>query len=114
MSHDGRFAVVWAENVCLVDTFQFAGANLVPSTASFYAIWHATGPRKRLGMGGDVPPTDPAAFRGRFAPARAYGWFSGKELGFSFESKGLADSDRGYASLGRERNGEFLKEDWSD
>jgi hypothetical protein len=54
-----------------------------------------------------VDPTDPAAFLGRFAPARSTGVFSGFEVGFSFTGQG--DSDRGYAQLGPERNGTFLR-----
>jgi hypothetical protein len=70
--------------------------------------WEATGPRERRGSGSAVPPTDPAAFLGRFAPARATGSFSGSEVGFSFRSNGRADTDRGFAELGPERNGVFL------
>lgn len=52
-------------------------------------------------------PTDPAAFAGDFAAARSTGWFSGSELGFAFRS-GEAGTDRGFAQLGRERNGALL------
>jgi hypothetical protein len=60
-----------------------------------------------LGSGKTVPPTDPAAFLGQFAPARAEATISGSELGFAFRSDS-ASSDRGFAELGRERNGMFL------
>jgi hypothetical protein len=60
----------------------------------------------RRGRGRDVPPTDPAAFLGRIAPARSTGSFSGSHVGFSFRARG--DAGRGYALLGRERNGAFL------
>jgi hypothetical protein len=42
-----------------------------------------------------VPPTDPAAFLGRFARARSTGWFSGFQVGLSFKARG--DTDRSYA-----------------
>jgi hypothetical protein len=53
-----------------------------------------------------VPPTDPAAFLGRFATARSTGTLSGSEVGFSFQ--GRAGTEGGYAQLGPERNGAFL------
>jgi hypothetical protein len=92
----------------VIDTFHFAGAFLVPSTVSFQIDFEATGPAEQLGSGDAVPPTDPAAFLGTFAPARSTGWFSGAELGFSFASKRAASTDRGYAEIGTERNGVFL------
>lgn len=92
----------------VIDTFQFASPFLVPSTVSFKIDWEATGPAEPLGSGSAVPPTDPAAFLGTFAPARSTGWFSGAELGFSFASKRGASTDRGYAEIGTERNGVFL------
>jgi hypothetical protein len=48
--------------VPVLDQFQFLGPNLVPAT-------------------------DPAAFLGQFARARAVGSFSGTELGFRFQSE---------------------------
>ena len=92
----------------LIDTFQFASPLLVPSTASFRVEWDATEPPQPLGSGNAVPATDPAAFLGMLAPARSTGEFSGAELGFSFESKRGASTDRGYAEIGTERNGVFL------
>lgn len=89
----------------VINTFQFAGANAVPAKVSFSVEWEATGPAEALGSGNSVPPTDPAAFLGTFASARATGWFSGSQLGFGFESSRGASSDAGYAELGRERNG---------
>lgn len=108
MSRDGRRALLAAKDVPVIDTFQFAGTFLVPATVSFEVKWEATGPPKELGSGNAVRPTNPAAFRGTFAPARATGRFSGTELGFSFVSKPGANSERGYAEIGTERNGDFL------
>jgi hypothetical protein len=73
---------------------------------SFGVEWNATGPRTRLGSGDAVAPTSPAAFLGTFREARAEARFSGSEIGFSF--RGRADSERGFAEVGRERNGVFL------
>jgi hypothetical protein len=97
MSRDGRRALLAAKDVPVIDTFQYAGPFLVPATVSFLVKWEATG-----------PPKEPAAFRGTFAPARSTGRFSGSELGFSFVSKPGASSERGYAEIGTERNGDFL------
>ena len=108
MSRDGRRALLAAKDVPVIDTFQFANPFLVPATVSFRVKWEATGPPEELGSGNAVPPTDPAAFLGTFAPARSTGRFSGAELGFSFVSKPGANTERGYAELGTERNGVFL------
>ena len=101
--------MVAAKDVPVIDTFQFAGAFLVPATVSFLIKWEATGPSPKLGSGKAVRPKNPAAFRGTFAPARSTGRFSGAELGFSFVSKpGASSEERGYAEIGTERNGVFL------
>ena len=106
VSHDGRRATLDAKDVCVLDSFTFGGPTNVPASVSFKVRWEATGRFERRGRGLDVPPTDPAAFLGRFARARSTGWFSGFQPGFSF--KGRGDTDRGYAQLGPERNGAFL------
>jgi hypothetical protein len=106
ISHDGRRATLEAKDVCVLDSFQFLGPNSVAASVSFTVRWQATGPRERRGSGTAVPPTDPAAFLGRFAPARATGSFSGSEVGFSFTGRG--DTDDAFAELGPERNGVFL------
>lgn len=108
VSHDGRRATLEAEDVCVLDSFQFLGPNSIAASVSFTVRWEATGPRERRGSGTAVPPTDPAAFLGRFAPARATGSFSGSEVGFSFRSNPGADTDGTFAELGPERNGVFL------
>ena len=108
MSRNRRRAIVEATNVPVIDTFQFANPFLAPSTVSFKIEWEATGPPEELGSGNAVPPTDPAAFLGRFAPARSTARLSGSELGFSFVSKPGASTDLGYAEIGTERNGVFL------
>jgi hypothetical protein len=94
--------------VPVLDQFQFLGPNLVPATVSVEVHWQAISPTRSLGSGKTVPPTDPAAFLGQFARARAVGSFSGAELGFRFQSEPRVSSDRGYAELGHERNGVFL------
>jgi hypothetical protein len=108
MSRSGRRAIVEARDVPVIDTFQFANPVSVPATVSFKIEWEATGQPEQLGSGNMVPATDPAAFLGIFAAARSTGHFSGAELGFSFVSKGRANTDRGYAQIGTERNGVFL------
>jgi hypothetical protein len=106
VSHDGRRATLEAEDVCVLDSFQFLGPNSVAASVSFKVRWQATGPPERRGSGTAVPATDPAAFLGRFAAARATGVFSGSEVGFSFAGRG--DTDDTFAELGPERNGVFL------
>jgi len=106
VSHDGRRATLEAEDVCVLDSFQFLGPNSVAVSVSFKVRWQATGPPERRGSGTAVPATDPAAFLGRFAAARATGVFSGSEVGFSFTGRG--DTDDTFAELGPERNGVFL------
>jgi hypothetical protein len=108
VSHDGRRATLEAEDVCVLDSFQFLGPSNIAASVSFKVRWEATGPRELRGRGSAVPATDPAAFLGRFAPARATGSFSGSEVGFSFRSNPDADTDGTFAELGPERNGVFL------
>jgi hypothetical protein len=91
-----------------IDSFVFAGSNSTPATVDIRVRWEATGPRAQLGSGDSVADTDPAAFLGTFAPARATGSFAGTELGFGFRTRTDATSDLGYAELGSERNGVFL------
>ena len=92
----------------VVDTFQIFGPNMIPALVSFDVRWEAIEPPMELGQGSAVSPTDPAAFLGSFAAARAVGRFSGSEIGFSFVSNPDVSSDLGYAELGTERNGTFL------
>jgi hypothetical protein len=105
VSQDGRRATLKAEDVCVLNSFQFLGPS-VPASVSFGIRWEATGLQEPRGKGAAVPPTDPGAFLGRFANARSTGSFSGFQVGFSFQGSG--DTDRGFAELGPERNGVFL------
>jgi hypothetical protein len=107
VSHDGQRATLAAKDVCVLDSFQFGGPVNVPAKVSFEIRWEATGLRHRRGKGATVPPTDPAAFLGRFATARSTGSFSGSEVGFSFTGRGTTDAT--FAELGPERNGVFLR-----
>jgi hypothetical protein len=108
IADDGRGATLRVSNVPVVDTFQFGGPVSVPAIVSFSMEWDAKGPFVARGKGKAVPATDPAAFLGKLAPAFARGSFSGRELGFSFNSDPGASSHGGYALVGRERNGVFL------
>jgi hypothetical protein len=73
MSPSGRRAIFEVRDLPVIDTFQFANPVSVPATVSFKIEWEATGPPVQLGLGNTVPPTDPAAFLGMFAPARSTG-----------------------------------------
>jgi hypothetical protein len=109
VSNDGRRATLRADDVPVIDSFQFGGSMPVPATVNLNVTWQATGPRQPRGKGSAVPATDPAAFLGSFAPARSTASFSGVELGFSFRTNPGASTDRGYAEMGTERNGIFLR-----
>jgi hypothetical protein len=105
ISRDGRRAVLHADDVAVIDSFEFFGPNTTPATVSMHVEWRATGPFVDRGKAGDVGPTDPAAFAARFAVARSTATFSGSEFGFSFRSKPGTSTDQGFAEMGRERNG---------
>jgi hypothetical protein len=92
----------------LIETFTFFGASDTPAVLSMTIDWEALDDPVDLGSGETVPPTDPAAFLGRFAKARSTAHFSGRQLGFSFRSDPEASSDDGYAEIGTERNSVFL------
>ena len=109
MSPSGRRAIFEVRDLPVIDTFQFANAFQVPASVSFKIEWEATAQPEQRGSGNMVPATDPAAFLGMIARARSTGQFSGAEVGFSFVSKGRANTDPlGYAQIGTERNGVFL------
>ena len=107
ISRDGRRAVLELRDVAVVDSFQFFGPNQVPATVSLHVEWRASGPFTRRGSGTAAPDTDKTAFRGEIAPAQSVGSFTGAEWGFAFTSE-HATTDRGYAQIGRTRNGAFL------
>jgi hypothetical protein len=92
----------------LIDTFTFFGPHDTPAVLNMTIKWDAIEEPVALGAGATVPPTDPAAFLGRFARARSTAHFSGRQLGFSFRADPGVSSDDGYAELGTERNGVFL------
>jgi hypothetical protein len=107
VSRDGSRAVLELRDVPVLDSFQFFGPRQTAASVSFRAEWRAAGPFAERGKGTDVPAADPAAFRGRIAPARSAISAAGEEWGFSFRDA-RATTDRGYAELGRVRNGAFL------
>ena len=108
VSHHGRRAVLDVEDLPVIESFRIFGPNTTPATLSFHIEWVATGPFVDRGKGATVPPTDPAAFLGRFAVARSTAEFEMSEFGFSFKSNPDVSTDRGFAEMGRERNGVFL------
>jgi hypothetical protein len=92
----------------VLDTFFFGGPSSTPATTTLSIEWQASGPAVERGRGSAVSATDPAAFLGSIAPARATGRCLGAEFGFNAKSDPGASSDRGYALIGEERNGSFL------
>jgi hypothetical protein len=111
VSERQKYARLHLQNFPLIETFTFLGPHDTQAVLSMTIEWEALEKRVALGSGKEVPPTDPAAFRGRFAKARSTAHFSGRQLGFSFESDPGVSTDRGYAEIGRERNGIFLSPD---
>ena len=108
ISRDQRHVSVRASHVPVIDTGVIGGSVSVPASVSWSMEWHARGPFAPLGSGKSVKPEDPAAFTGKFAPADAFGSFSGQELGFTFRSNPGVSTARGYAEVGTETNGSFL------
>jgi hypothetical protein len=107
ISRNGRRAVLEVEDLGVIDSFQFFGANQTPASISCRVEWRATGDFVARGKGKTVPPNDPAAFLGDVAPARSTGFFEGSEFGFAFKASGDTDP-RGWAQVASERNGSFL------
>lgn len=107
VSPSGRRAVLEVEDLAVLDSFQFFGPNQTPASVSLRVEWRASDGFVPRGKDESVPPTDPAAFLGDIAVARSTGFFEGREFGFAFEARGDTDP-RGYAQMGRERNGTFL------
>jgi hypothetical protein len=108
VSQDGRKAVLDVEDLEVIESFRFGSGLATPATLSFHIEWRATGPFVDRGKGTSVPPTDAAAFLARFAVARSTAEYEASELGFTFRSNPDVSTDRGYAQMGRERNGVFL------
>jgi hypothetical protein len=109
IGHDGRRAVLHAEDVGVLDSFEFGGPLATPAKLSFHIEWKASERPVSRGDGSTVPAADPGAFLGSIAAADSTGVFSGSELGFSFRSQGAANTADTYAQIGRERNGAFLR-----
>jgi hypothetical protein len=84
-SHGGKRLDVSVNDVAVIDSTG-APAVDVPATVSFQMTWRATSPARRAGKGTAVAPTDPEAFLGRLASARARGTFSGTAGSFTFRS----------------------------
>jgi len=103
-SRHGKELTVDAENVAVVDDVSSPTSVEIPAAVSFHLTWKATGSRRRLGHPHTAVPTDPGAFLGRLAHAKATGSFSGMEAGFAFQSSGKST----FAELGTEQNGVFL------
>ena len=117
VSQDGKEATLHVESASVVDDLQrFGGAN-IPATISFDITWTATGPRDHY-RSGSTDPTDPRNFDGKFRIALATGTLSGSNAeGFSFATVDSASTAKvssvlgipGWAEMGIERNGSFLK-----
>lgn len=108
ISRDGREAVLDVTGIPVIDSFQILSGLGTPATVSVHAEWSATGALIERGKGRAVPPTDPAAFRGRLAVAKSTAAITGSEFGFSFRSNpGVSTADT-FAEMGEERNGSLL------
>ena len=109
VSDDGRRAVLDVEDIQVIENYVLFGPNTTPATLSFHIEWHATGPFVDRGKDAMVAATDPAAFLARFAVSRSTADFEVAEFGFSFRSDRGVSTDQGFAEMGRERNGVFLR-----
>ena len=108
VSPDGRQVTVAVQDLAMEDDVLRPVAYTVPATASFRIEWRGKKARKRRGRGLAVPPTDPAAFLGRFRKAKATAMFSGAIDGLSFETDVASPARSRFAIVGNERNGLFL------
>jgi len=107
VSRDGRRATLELHDVAVIDSFQFFGPNQLPASVDLRVEWRASAPFARRGSGDPEPADLPTAFLGQIAPAQSTGVFSGEEWGFAFD-RASGSTDRGYAEMGRIRNGVFL------
>ena len=103
-----RRATLRLRDLAVIDTFQFFGPSDTPAVLDMRVEWRATGPAVPRGSGASVGPEDPAAFVGEIAPAVSTASFEGDQIGFAFESTTASTSPRGYAQIGRHRNGVYL------
>jgi hypothetical protein len=113
VSADGRQLTVVAQDLALLDDVVRPVPTTVPATVSFRIEWRGTKGQKRRGRGLKVPPTNSAAFIGRFRRAKATATFSGGIDGFSFQSDPNVPTKSIWALVGTERNGVFLSEEAS-
>jgi hypothetical protein len=109
VSDDRRRAVLDVEDIQVIESYRLFAPTTTPATLSFHIEWQATGEFVDRGKDATVAPTDPAAFLARFALARSTAEFEVSEFGFSFKSDPGVSTDRGFAEMGRERNGVFLR-----
>lgn len=105
-----RRATLRVRDLAVIDTFQFFGPNDAPALVDMTVEWRATGPAVQRGFGTEVAPTDPGAFLGEIAPAVSTASLAGHQMGFAFESTMASTSPRGFAQIGRHRNGVYLTE----
>ena len=103
-SRRGKQLDVDAQSVPVIDDASLPTPAQLPATVGFHLTWKANAPRRKLGHPHSAAPTDPDAFLGRLAHARATGAFSGSETGFVFQGNGKST----FAELGTDQNGVFL------
>ncbi len=106
VSPDGKRLDVDIRDLAVIDTTSTQGD--VPAVVSFQITWKARGKARQLGRGTAVPPTDAAAFLGRFFRARARGTFSGTAGSFTFHSSLERKARSLFAELGTQQNGALL------
>lgn len=105
-SSNGKRQDVSVHDLAVIDSTG-APAVDVPASVSFQITWRATGPARRAGKGTAVAPTDPEAFLGRLASARARGTFSGTAGSFAFQSAPKPQRTI-FGVLGTEQTGALL------
>ena len=117
VSDDLKAVTLHVADATVVDTRQRFGDANVPATISLDVTWTSAGPPHHH-TPGSTDPMDPTNFDGKFRIAQAAGTVSGSNAeGFSFRTVGTISSAGvssvlgipGWAEMGIERNGSFLK-----
>ena len=106
-SRRGRRLDVSVRDLPVIDSTGAPAAE-VPAAVSFQMTWRATSATRPAGKGAAVAPTDPEAFLGRLARARARGTFSGTAGAFSFQSSAKPQRTI-FGVLGTEQSGALLR-----
>ena len=102
---DGDEIRLCIDDLRVVDSFTFLGANEVPAKVSLDMTWRATSDAREI-VPASSDPTDPGNFAGKFRFALAEGEFAAKGPDIRFK-RAYATSEGLFAEFGKQRNGVF-------